>query len=901
MQPRVFRRDSGFVQPIHCVQQIVLHLGIVGFTSRPRLASTSVGDSRQAIFNIRGDIPASAQSTACKSVARSSGATRQIRRLLSALLFLGTISTLSIDGRAAAENRPLVTLLTQLPGPMAPQDKQWVPQSISVNAKIPDSRRMTSDITTTDVYDGACGQLYGIRLDVSLTHQRAADLIVDLSTVSRDGGTILKTKTIFNGLQLASGKSAPETDKITFPTAPFVDLNSLLESNDCARWRLTVSDVALGNIGTLLSWTLSRRVAWFPYTHDRLYYEGLLFGGGGMTPNVVDYYREVSRGKFAFANAGIYGPVVWKNWLNNWISCADSAKPHCEDEKHIADVIHLLEDAGFDFQRLDKNQDNVISREELAIVAIANNDEPGATRSGPDPSGCTTLNRSPLRVCAQVVLIREQMDFETLAHELSHQALGTVDLYAEDYACFSYGLTLMSCTIGPSDSKTTVYLDPWHRMKSGWLFPNDLGFGNYELGDEAWTNVWGDQSQPAFVRNPSNAHEFFLFEYRCGRGYDRNVADCGLVVWHVKEDENGNAFKGVDGKETEGHAIYVVSPDNDRGGTRAWNAGDGKFQLRWSDGTPLPRSFWVEAPRQQSASSVVLNWRPAPADNQPPAIEIVRPADKSSGPLGFGNPTVFEARVTDPEDGGRGLRIDWRSDVDGLLGTESLIEYPFATPGDRIITITARDRFGATRKASIKYTVDNVLPSASIFTPMQNATYFRKIPVFLSGTGRTPVLFALPCDRLTWTIDRTPSWSASGCTVVQAFDFIGTATFTLTARDDYNQVGTATASVNFADPSPTAPPFVMITSPVGGSLIVSKSERFRGVVTDPSAGPVTYRWTVFDTRTLVETEIATVANFDWAPGMQLEGRSIEIRLYGTNSAGVNTVRTVNLFVQPLPR
>jgi hypothetical protein len=144
---------------------------------------------------------------------------------------------------------------------------------------------------------------------------------------------------------------------------------------------------------------------------------------------------------------------------------------------------------------------------------------------------------------------------------------------------------------------------------------------------------------------------------------------------------------------------------------------------------------------------------------------------------------------------------------------------------------------------------------------MQNATYYRNIPVLLSGTGRTPVLFELPCERLIWTIDRVPSWSAGGCTAVQPFDFLGTATFTLTVTDDYGQVGTATASVNFADPSPTAPPFVTIISPVGGSLIASMPERFRGVVTDPGAGHVTYRWTVFDTRTLVETEIATVANF----------------------------------------
>ena len=115
-----------------------------------------------------------------------------------------------------------------------------------------------------------------------------------------------------------------------------------------------------------------------------------------------------------------------------------------------------------------------------------------------------------------------------------------------------------------------------------------------------------------------------------------------------------------------------------------------------------------------------------------------------------------------PKDGTKELRIAWTSDIDGPLGTGSQAGYRFVTPGARLITVTARDRFGATARQSVQYTVTNALPSVTIFSPGPNTTLFRGVPVILSGAGKTPVLFALPCDRLRWTVDVLPSWSAPG-------------------------------------------------------------------------------------------------------------------------------------------
>lgn len=231
---------------------------------------------------------------------------------------------------------------------------------------------------------------------------------------------------------------------------------------------------------------------------------------------------------------------------------------------------------------------------------------------------------------------------------------------------------------------------------------------------------------------------------------------------------------------------------------------DGFFQLAWSDGSLLPLSFWIEEPKR-SSNSIVLNWRTVPKDNQPPNVDIITPTNGSHGPLGF---AMLQAKVTDPEDGQNGLRIEWSSDVDGPLSAGSNTTYQFFSPGDRIITVTARDQFGAATRKSITYTVDKTPPSASISTPAQGGTAYRNIPVVLLGSGRTPVLFALPCSRLTWTIDQVNGWSMSpsdsdtGCTVTQTFDVRGPATFTLTVKDDYGGLGTASVSVNFVDPPP---------------------------------------------------------------------------------------------------
>src|SRR5215831_9399347 len=181
-----------------------------------------------------------------------------------------------------------------------------------------------------------------------------------------------------------------------------------------------------------------------------------------------------------------------------------------------------------------------------------------------------------------------------------------------------------TCTEIGADRLDSVYLDPWHRQKLGWVFRYAPGGTSYELGDETWADDFGNKSRPAVFYNDANQHEYYLFEYRAPRSYDKSVASAGIVAWHVLEDQNGNPAD-----QTQGHVIYAYSPisgatDVSVGGSVAWTPQDGRFQVQWKDGTYLPRSFWVEQP-QHSANSLILHWDGAPSTNAPPVVTILQP------------------------------------------------------------------------------------------------------------------------------------------------------------------------------------------------------------------------------------------------------------------------------------
>jgi M6 family metalloprotease-like protein len=643
-----------------------------------------------------------------------------------------------------------------------------------------------------------------------------------------------------------------------------------------------------GNTGTLDSWKLHRRKAMTKFAHDASYYQSLVFSA---PQSVNGYYNEISRYQFHFDNAGIYS-TTWSSWTPY---NAHPSQPHGKDNDEVRQTIADLESAGFNFKAYDKNNDNIIDDSELMILEIDNVGNVGGKNRGMnDGVASPKVNGGSLTVRSRVAFLAEETDFETICHELSH-TLGTVDLYADTHR--SQGLTLMGGTISSSDNMDTLYLDPWHRFKLGWVFPLAVSGDSYEIGDETYTDFYGTRARPAVFYNSADPHEYYLFEYRGGRGYDRNVSDWGIVAWHVKEYADGQIYQGPNHDQTEGWAVYASGPDKLLGGSRAWHASDGNFQLKWTDGTPLPLTFWVEEPGY-SYNSNILHWASAP-ENAGPTIDIVRPTDNSSGPIGW---TLFEANVTDAQGNTDQIRVDWSSDLDDYLGSGAAIGSLIFTPGTRTVTVTARDRYGATSSKSIKYTATNVGPSPTILFPRPNATYYRNQPVQMLGFASSPVAFALGCDRLTWTIDRDPSFRQTGCFLAHPFNLVGKAVITLTASDSASPplTGTTQVTVTFVDPDPNGPPIVTITAPEPDFAVeTDTSIAVSGVITDPSGGAVTQRWTVYNKTTGQETDLSTALSFTWTPQSTVQfSTDVELRLYGTSSHGTTMAAQPGRVLEP---
>jgi hypothetical protein len=168
------------------------------------------------------------------------------------------------------------------------------------------------------------------------------------------------------------------------------------------------------------------------------------------------------------------------------------------------------------------------------------------------------------------------------------------------------------------------------------------------------------------------------------------------------------------------------------------------------------------------------------------------------------------------------------------------VDYLFQTPGPRQITVTVRNRRGETASRSFLHTVNVGSMNVTISAPPEGTTAFRKQPVYLSASGLT-MTGAAPCDRLLWSVDRVPGWSARGCDVTATLDIAGTAMFTVQGKLDNGVSGKAQRQLVYgelpAKPTVTA---LSVTPEYG---VRTREFKLRAVGSSP-AGALTYRWSL---------------------------------------------------------
>jgi hypothetical protein len=242
----------------------------------------------------------------------------------------------------------------------------------------------------------------------------------------------------------------------------------------------------------------------------------------------------------------------------------------------------------------DRNGDRAITRDELTMLRITNSP---VFRNG--------LNATPWEADigegyvwrSASANVDEEVDLNGIAHELFH-TLGFDDhIYGPDLS-LNVGASFFASSYGHDRSPGPLPLDPYHRMRAGWIRPQLIEMSTSGSRSIRLYGDSGPQDTLLFYSNERCASEFFLAEFHNGPlspgDIDRGAFDIGVWLWYVKPTADFSPFQFnwpppitgpfVPGTPTHAVADYLVGPRGPGRSALSSLATD-EFQPRWGDGT----------------------------------------------------------------------------------------------------------------------------------------------------------------------------------------------------------------------------------------------------------------------------------------------------------------------------
>ena len=326
-------------------------------------------------------------------------------------------------------------------------------------------------------------------------------------------------------------------------------------------------------------------------------------------------FHIAADGQVAFLDVDSMGAWGTDGTVKRWAYKYNESGIH---EYAYKEALERLDASALNLGRYDTNGDGRLSDTELPIVLV-NALPPRGPRNPFGSNGginrtlpaCTRIGGTSLDVCpdAKVGVAGESTGFGTIAHELTH-TLGAIDLYGADQQR-SVGLTLMGATVLPDDVHEYLHLDPWHKMRFGWLQPRIVDIASLTSTQDALLSPPSTNGYSTILFHDSRrgVRDYLLVEYRRNDGLDRHVADVGVAIWQVHADDAWNpiAMPAQVGNGSDVTMMHLGAPGSAiRGGSRLWRPEDGEVRLPWFDGSDS--GLWLLVTASGGATAQV-RWR----------------------------------------------------------------------------------------------------------------------------------------------------------------------------------------------------------------------------------------------------------------------------------------------------
>jgi M6 family metalloprotease-like protein len=248
------------------------------------------------------------------------------------------------------------------------------------------------------------------------------------------------------------------------------------------------------------------------------------YNDNGNNGSVRDYFYDVSNGVLTYTN--YVSPTYYRAKYNK-SHYDDPTKPIGPGAVELIDeALASLDEAGLNFTQYDANGDGMMDALNCFYA--------GTTSCGwscglwPHSSVMATSYDGVNITQYQISPMGSNLQIGTFCHENGHQICWWPDLYDYDYDSEGVG---MYCLMAYGDhGRNPVEPCAFLKYSVGWATVHDLsGSPQFGLTLTAGSNVICKFS------NPSDEHEYYLFENRQRTGRDANLPDDGLAIWHVDE------------------------------------------------------------------------------------------------------------------------------------------------------------------------------------------------------------------------------------------------------------------------------------------------------------------------------------------------------------------------------